>query len=142
MKINNKGLELLKRHEGLELTAYRCPADVLTIGYGHTGTDVYEGQTITSTEATTLLQNDLAKFEAAVEALVPSGLTENQFSALVSFTYNCGVENLKKSTLLKKLKAGDLADAADEFLKWTKAKGRVLPGLVKRREDERELFLS
>jgi lysozyme len=142
MKINNKGLELLKRYEGLELKAYRCPANVLTIGYGHTGPDVYEEQTITTAEATTLLQSDLAKFEAAVEALVPPGLTENQFSALVSFTYNCGVENLKKSTLLKKIKAGDLIGAADELRKWTKAKGRVLPGLIKRREDERELFLS
>lgn len=140
MKTRNK--EIIKQSEGLRLEAYLCPADVWTIGYGHTGKDVVEGMKITGGEAEKLLEGDLEKFEKDILKMVKVGLTQNQFDALVSFTYNVGGGALKTSTLLKKLNAGDYMGAADEFLKWTKAGGKELPGLVKRRRTERALFLE
>lgn len=142
MKINSKGLELIKRWEGLELKAYRCPANVLTIGYGSTGDHVKENMVITEKEAEALLLKDLERFEEGVQKLVPDTINENQFSALVSLAYNIGLTNLKNSTLLKKLVKGDMKGAADQFLVWRKAAGKVLKGLVKRREAERSLFLE
>lgn len=140
MKTRNK--EIIKQSEGLRLEAYLCPAGVWTIGYGHTGKDVVEGMKITRGEAEELLEGDLEKFEKDILKMVKVGLTQNQFDALVSFTYNVGGGALKTSTLLKKLNAGDYMGAADEFLKWTKAGGKELPGLVKRRRTERALFLE
>lgn len=140
MKTRNK--EIIKQSEGLRLEAYLCPAGVWTIGYGHTGKDVVEGMKITRGEAEKLLEGDLEKFEKDILKMVKVGLTQNQFDALVSFTYNVGGGALKTSTLLKKLNAGDYMGAADEFLKWTKAGGKELPGLVKRRRTERALFLE
>jgi lysozyme len=146
MKINQAGLELIKRWEGLKLKAYLCPANVPTIGYGHTGPDVTKddvknGKTITEAQAEELLKKDLAIFEAGVAELA-TNVNENQFSALVSFAYNCGLKNLRTSTLLKKIKSGDTQGAANEFSKWNKGGGKVLPGLVKRRAAEKELFLA
>lgn len=140
-KINAGGLALLKRFEGCVLHAYKCPAGIQTIGWGHTG-DVKEGMTITQHQADVILEEvDLPIFEAAVEKLCATvGLSDNEFSALVCLAYNIGVANLSKSTLLKKLLLGQRRGAADEFLKWDKAKGKVLPGLVKRRAAERDLF--
>lgn len=142
MKINNAGLALIKRSEGLRLEAYRCPAGVLTIGYGCT-TNVRTGMVITPGEAERRLLADLRRFEQGVSVLtegVPT--TENQFSALVSLAYNIGLANLATSTLIKKHRAKDYAGAADQFLRWNRAGKRVLPGLVKRRAAEREIYLG
>lgn len=142
MKINQKGLDLIKSFEGLELKAYKCPADVLTIGYGHTGSDVKEGQVITQQQAEDLLKKDVEKFEKGVLSLVKVKINENEFSALVSFAYNLGLGNLKQSTLLNSLNKLQRESAANEFLRWNKAGGKVLAGLTRRREAEKALFLS
>lgn len=142
MKTNHAGIELIKTYEGCKLTSYLCPAKRLTIGYGHTGPDVFHGQTITQDEAESLLRKDLTSHEYSVSKLVKVPISENAFSALVSFSYNLGPQHLKSSTLLRKLNQGDHQGAADEFPRWTKADGKELPGLVKRRAAERKLFLS
>lgn len=137
----SKEAELIKSFEGLELEAYLCPANVWTIGYGHTG-NVHEGQTITKQEAEELLDQDLEVFRRGVRKAVTVDLNENQFGALVSFAYNVGIGSLQSSTLLKLLNAGDYAGAADQFLRWNKASGKVLTGLTRRREAERAVFLT
>lgn len=137
----SKEAELIKSFEGLELEAYLCPADVWTIGYGHTG-NVHEGQTITKQEADELLDQDLEVFRRGVRKAVTVDLNENQFGALVSFAYNVGIGSLQSSTLLKLLNAGDYAGAADQFLRWNKSRGKVLTGLTRRREAERAVFLT
>lgn len=142
MKVNQKGIDLIKNFEGLRLKSYRCPAGVWTIGYGHTGKDVFEGMIITEAEAESILKKDLEKFEQGVEKAVDVPLSEDQFSALVSFSFNLGLGNLSGSTLLKDLNKKEYQAAADEFPKWRKAGGKVLEGLVKRRAAERDLFLS
>lgn len=145
MRINREGLDLLKSCEGCELAAYPDPGtggEPWTIGYGHTGVDVRPGLTIDAQDAEDLLINDLMRFEDGVEDLVTVDLTGNASSALVSFAYNVGLRNLEASKLLRFLNAGDFARAADEFPKWCRGGGRVLPGLVKRRAAERELFLT
>jgi lysozyme len=144
-KINAKGLAIIKHFEGLELTAYRCPAGKLTIGYGSTGSHVKEGMVITEPEAEVLLKRDVARFETGVEALIgPALTTSDQFSALVSFSFNLGLQALLKSTLLKRHKQGDIAAAANQFLAWNKARvnGHLVPlkGLTRRREAERALY--
>lgn len=144
-KINAKGVALIKHFEGCELTAYRCAAGRLTIGYGSTGSHVKEGMTITEAEAEALLKRDLARFETGVEALVGDApTTSDQFSALVSFAFNLGLQALLKSTLLKRHKAGKIAEASDQFLAWNKARvnGNLVPlkGLTRRREAERALY--
>lgn len=140
MRTSNK--QIVKNAEGLRLEAYLCPAGVWTIGYGHTGTDVWPGLVITEKWAESLLERDLRTFEAYVSGYVKVDLTQDQFDALVSFVYNIGAEAFKNSTMLKKLNAGDYEGAAKEFPRWNKSKGKVLPGLVKRREAERKLFLG
>lgn len=140
MRTSNK--QIVKDAEGLRLEAYLCPAGVWTIGYGHTGTDVWPGLVITEKWAESLLERDLRTFEAYVSGYVKVDLTQDQFDALVSFVYNIGAEAFKNSTMLKKLNAGDYEGAAKEFPRWNKSKGKVLPGLVKRREAERKLFLG
>ena len=140
-RINEAGLELIKDFEGLRLNAYRDAVGVWTIGYGHTST-AYPGQRITTAQATALLRQDVANFEQAVTQAVRVPITENQFAALVSFTYNVGSGALNSSTLLRKLNTGDTFGAANEFLRWNRAGGRVLAGLTRRREAERSLFLS
>lgn len=137
--IGPKGLALIKRSEGLRLKAYRCPADVPTIGYGSTGPHVHMGMTITEAEAEALLLKDLGRFERGV-AEMGGEMTPGQFSALVSFAFNLGLNALRKSTLLKKHLAGDHAGAAAEFSKWVNAGGKRLPGLVTRRADEAALY--
>lgn len=141
MKTNTAGLSLIKQFEGCELHAYKCPAGVLTIGYGHTGPDVTPGQVITAHRAEELLQLDLAKFEKAVAAALKVTVTPNQFAALVALAYNIGGAAIAKSTLIRRLNAGKTQEAADQFLVWTKAGGKVLAGLTRRREAERALFL-
>jgi lysozyme len=153
---NDAGLKIIKEHEGDPkshpprgpyLTTYVCPAGKLTIGWGHTGPDVLQGKTIKATEAETLLKQDLFKFENGIRKLVNVPVSSDQFSALVSFTFNVGLANLEQSTLLNgKLNQGDYSGAADEFSKWIYATvqgtKQVLNGLKKRRERERELFLT
>lgn len=141
MKTSANGRKLIQQFEGCREKAYQDCVGVWTIGYGHTG-NVKAGQVISKEEADRLLSQDLVKFESGVEKNVKVALTQNQFDALVSFCYNLGVGSLQKSTLLKKLNAGDYKGAAEEFLKWNKAGGKVLTGLVRRRELERQLFLT
>jgi lysozyme len=141
MITSNKGLDLIKRFEGLELKAYRCPAGIVTIGYGHTGADVKMGDVIIEQKATELLAKDLEIFENYVTKFLKVPVNQNQFDALVSFTYNVGAGNLKSSTLLRKLNTGDYKGASEEFKKWNKGGGKVLAGLTKRRNSEKELFL-
>ena len=141
MHMSQGGLDnLLKKFEGCKLKAYRCPAGILTIGYGHTSAagapEVKEGMTITQDEAESILKNDLVKYEQPVAAMVKVPLEQNQFDVLVDFAYNAGVGALKSSTLLKKVNAGDFDAVPDELMKWTKGGGKVLPGLVRRRQAE------
>ncbi|MCP1104855.1 lysozyme [Serratia nevei] len=141
MIIGTNGLNLIKHFEGLKLRAYQCSAHVWTIGYGHT-VDVSANDVITEEEALYFLHQDVAESERAVNQYVHVPLTQNQFDALVSFVFNLGVGNFRTSTLLKKLNAGDDDGAAQEFGRWIHAGGKVLPGLVRRREAERALFLQ
>ncbi|AXE29444.1 muraminidase [Chromobacterium phragmitis] len=140
MHINAAGLSLIKQFEGLRLIAYQDAVGIWTIGYGHTGPDVAPGKAITQPQADQLLQNDLARFESGVSNLVKVPLNANQFSALVSFSYNLGLGNLQSSTLLRLLNQRDYAGAAGQFPHWDKAGGRVLPGLSRRRLAEQALF--
>nr|WP_199065153.1 lysozyme [Chromobacterium sp. ASV5] len=142
MKTSQNGIALIQKFEGLRLIAYQDVVGVWTIGYGHTGPDVRAGMIITQTQADQLLQQDLTKFEAGVSRLVNVSLQQNQFDALVSFSYNLGLGNLQSSTLLKLLNAGDYVGAAEQFLRWNMAGGRDLPGLTARRATERALFLG
>ena len=142
MKANSAGLALIKHYEGLRLIAYADVVGVLTIGYGHTGADVTPGLVITQTQADQLLADDLARFESGVSGLALVPLNANQFSALVSFSYNLGLGNLRQSTLLRELNGGDYTAAANQFPRWDRAGGRELPGLLKRRQAEQALFLT
>lgn len=138
--LGSKGLALIKRFEGLELKAYKCPAGIWTIGYGSTGKHVKPGLVITEAQAEALLMEDAKRFEERVNRLVTVPLTQEQFDALVSFDFNTGA--LHSSTLLKKLNAGGYADVPTELNKWVKSKGKTLDGLVSRRKAEGELFMT
>lgn len=142
MKVNFVGKDLIKKYEGCRLEAYKCPAGIWTIGYGHTGQDVFEGKTITQQEADNLLSKDLTRFEKFLNRVIKVPVNQNQFNALASFTYNVGMGALQNSTLLKKLNNNDLIGAANEFDRWVYANGKKLEGLIKRRKAEKELFLS
>lgn len=146
MQTSEKGIALIKEFEGCKLTAYQDSVGVWTIGYGWTqpvdGKPIRAGMTIKQETAERLLKTGLVSYESDVSRMVKVGLTQGQFDALVSFTYNLGARSLSTSTLLRKLNAGDYAGAADEFLRWNKAGGKVLNGLTRRREAERALFLS
>jgi len=139
MALSEDGLELIKTYEGLRLKAYQDSVGVWTIGYGHTRT-AKPGMTITAEEAEALLRQDLADAEKAVTRLVKVPLSDNQYSALVSFVFNLGSGNFSMSTLLRKINAGDMAGAAKEFKRWNRAGKKVLAGLVKRRDAEAALF--
>lgn len=139
MITSQKGIDLIKNFEGCRLKAYKCPAGIWTIGYGHTA-GVKQGQVITPAQAEEFLKQDLKRFETSVRSLVTVAITQNQFDALVSFCYNLGATALKTSTLLKKLNAGDYNSAAEEFDRWVYANGNKLLGLVRRRAAEKELF--
>lgn len=139
--IGTPGLELIKSFEGLRLEAYQDPVGIWTIGYG-TIRGVRPGMRITKEEAERLLMEEIAEKCSGIEKLVRVETTQNQRDALISFSYNCGAPALKGSTLLKLLNQGDYKAAADQFLVWNKAKGKVLKGLTRRRQAERELFLT
>jgi lysozyme len=144
VNISQNGIALIKKFEGCSLEAYPDPATggrPWTIGYGHT--HAVEPHTyITQEQADAFLREDLTLAELAIHANVRVPITQNQFDALCSFTFNLGVAALVGSTLLKKINAGDYTGAADEFVKWNHANGKVLPGLTARRAAERDLFLS
>ena len=135
-KINKSGLNLIKKYEGCRLTSYICPAGVLTIGYGHTGKDVKQNQTITKKKAISLLKKDLARFERHVQSYnYIYEWTDNEFSALVSFAYNIG--NIDQLTAYGTRTRSQIRSA---MLKYVKANGKTLQGLVKRRKAELKLF--
>ena len=145
MKLNKAGADLIKEFEGCKLKAYQCSAMKWTIGYGNTfyedGKPVMPGHVITQDKAEQLFELIANEFAGKVAKLVPTHINPNQFGALVSFAYNCGVANLQKSTLLKKVN-GNHNDPTikAEFLKWNKAGGKVLAGLTRRREAESNLY--
>lgn len=142
--INEEGFKLLTAFEGCELTAYDDGGGVWTIGYGHTGDDVYEGLTISQTQAEELLRIDLEKFESFVEDAVEAQLNDSQFSALVCFCFNVGpgTDGFGGSTLLDRLNQGNYQGAANQFPVWNKVNGQPWLGLTRRRLAERALFLG
>ena len=139
MKISQEGINLIKKFEGCKLEAYKCAADVWTIGYGSTK-GVKEGDTITQEEAENLLMTDLEVFEEAVNEAVHRSMVQCQFDALVSWTFNLGAGNLNSSTMLKKLNNQEYDEVAPQMKRWNKANGKVLEGLVRRREAEALLY--
>ena len=145
--MKTKNIDIIIQFEGFESDPYFCPAGVATIGYGSTlypnGKKVrLTDKAITKDEAITLLYDTLGTYEKAIHDNVKAPINQNQFDALVSFVYNVGAGNFAKSTLLKKLNKADYQGAADEFLRWNKAGGKVLNGLTRRRDAERSLFLT
>ncbi|MCP1292527.1 lysozyme [Chromobacterium sp. S0633] len=142
MNISANGVKLIQQFEGLRLKAYQDAVGVWTIGYGHTGPDVTPGLVISQAQADALLARDLNRFETGVSRLVQVPLNQNQFDALLSFSYNLGLGSLQNSTLLRLLNQRDYAGAAAQFPRWNKAGGKVLPGLTRRRAAEQALFLQ
>lgn len=147
MKASAKIKEFIKEQEqpgGVPAyEAYLCPAGVWTVGWGHTGPDVTEHTTVTDEQAALLFDEDLGKFEQQLDQWALENevtLSQNQFDALVSFTYNVGFTAFKNSTLAQKLIQGDYEDAAGQFARWNKSNGQTLKGLTKRREAERQIF--
>jgi lysozyme len=143
MQVSENGVNLVKHFEGFQATAYLCPANVPTIGYGHT-----KGVTradvgvkfVTEDTAVQMLADDLAEFAQQVEAAVTVPLEQHQFDALCSFTYNLGAQTLRSSTLLSRLNAGAYEAVPDQLLRWTHGGGQVLQGLVRRRTAEAKLW--
>ena len=146
MKTSKNGIQLIKSFEGCRLKAYKCPANVWTIGIGHTGLvngkPITPDLTITELMAETLLAIDLQKFENAINTKVKKPLTQNEFDALVSFVFNVGIGAFANSTMLKLLNQGNFELAAKQFDRWIYAKGKELNGLKKRRAAEKALFLT
>ena len=158
MKVSQKCIQQIKLDEGVKNKPYQCPALLWTVGVGHVidpnhakvpfadrkKLPIPDGwnRILTADEIDEILRKDLARFEAGVLRLIKVKLTQGQFDALVSFSFNVGLGNLQNSTLRMKLNRGDYEGAAEQFLVWTKAGGRVLPGLVKRRTHEKEMFES
>lgn len=141
MKTSQEGIDLIKRFEGLRLTAYKCPAGVWTIGYGQTGPNIKQGTTITLEQAEQLLVTSLIQYENAVDKYAGKA-HQNQFDAMVSLCYNIGIGNFSKSSVARLHKAGQYTGAAAAFLLWNKAGGKILAGLVNRRKAERNLYLG
>lgn len=147
MKASEDCFDLIKSFEGFRAHPYRCPAGIPTIGYGSTryadGRRVSMADPpITEQHAAELLRDTLSGYEEEVSRYVAVPLTQGQYDALVDFAYNAGAQNLRTSTLLRQLNAGNYSGAADEFLKWVHGGGKTLPGLVRRREAERRMFVG
>ena len=158
MKVSDKCIQQIKQDEGVRSKPYQCPALLWTIGVGHVidpsharvkladrkGLPIPDGwdRVLSNDEIDEILRKDLARFEAGVLRLIKVPMTQGQFDALVSFSFNVGLGNLQNSTLRMKMNREDYAGAAEQLLVWTKAGGRVLPGLVKRRTHEKEMFES
>jgi lysozyme len=141
MKTSDVGVEMIKEFEGKKQVAYQDPAGVWTIGYGHTK-GVEKGQLVIKKTCDKFLEEDLDEFEGYVDSYVKVPLTQNQFDALVAWTFNLGPTNLNESTMLRKLNYGDYESVPDEMRRWNKAGGEVLNGLVRRRDAEANLFSS
>lgn len=139
-RYSSAGLAFTRRFEGLRLTAYPDAAGIWTIGYGHTGPGVLQGLTISEHEAEVFLECDLARAVTAVNRLVTAAIRQNHFDALVDFAFNLGVAALSGSVLLRCVNSGHFAAAATEFPRWDHVRGRIIPGLLLRRQAEAELF--
>ncbi len=139
-RYSDKGLALTKSFEGLRLEAYQDSAGVWTVGYGHTGPGVAEGMTINDAEAETMLLADLQDAVRCVNRKVTAAISQGQFDAMVDFCFNAGRGNFLQSTLRRKVNTGDFAGAAAQFGLWVHAGGEVVPGLVRRRQAEAEMF--
>lgn len=158
MKVSDKVIKMIKHHEGVKTRPYRCPALLWTVGVGHVIDPAHIGvkfedrknlpipqgwdRTLSMEEVDKILAADLERFERGVERLCPNGLTQSRFDALVSFAFNVGLGNLQRSTIRMKHNRGDYEGAAESFMAWTKAGGKELRGLVIRRKDEMNLYLS
>ena len=159
MKVSAAAIDMIKHHEGVRTKPYRCPALLWTVGCGHVIDPTHAAvkyeerkslpisagwdRTLTMDEVDRILAQDLSRFERGVVRLCPAAVgRQGVFDSLVSFAFNVGLGNLQRSGLRMKTNRGDFEEAAEEFMKWTKAAGKVLPGLVKRRQDERALYLS
>lgn len=146
MKTSAKGRAAITLREGKRLKRYRDSVGIWTIGVGHTAAagppDPNKVLTITDAECDAILARDLAKFEAGVEKAIARPMTQNQFDALVSLAFNIGLGAFGRSSVVRHFNAGNIAKAADSFMLWNKAGGRVIPGLVTRRESERKQFLA
>jgi lysozyme len=145
MEVNKAGRDLIKQFEGCKLKAYKCPAGLWTISWGLTfypdGTKVKEGDVITQQQAEDYFNAIVDDFAKGVDAIVKSNVTANNFSAIVSFAFNVGINNLRKSTLLRKVNANPKDPSISaEFKKWVRANDRVMQGLVRRREAEAKLY--
>jgi lysozyme len=139
MNISQEGISLIKKFEGCELEAYKCAAGVWTIGYGHTK-DVKEGDSILKEDAESMLVHELQKYCNDVDIAVKVDLKQNEFDALVSWTYNLGLTNLNSSTMLRVLNEGKHDEVPAQIKRWNKASGQVKQGLVRRREAEALMF--
>jgi len=139
MNISQEGLSLIKKFEGCEYNAYKCAAGVLTIGYGHTA-GVKEGDLVTQQEADKILEEDMKEYEGYIKSAVTVDLNQNQFDSLVSWVFNLGPSNLSSSTLLTKINNKDWDNVPEQIKRWNKAGGKVLEGLIRRREAEALLF--
>jgi lysozyme len=142
MKINRAGIDLIKRFEGFNHRPYKCPAGLMTIGYGHVIKPSESFSAITKEEAQNILEQDIKLFESQVFSIVKSQINENQFSALVSFSYNTGINSFKKSTLLKKVNYGLHLDVPDEFINWVYVDSKKFKGLMRRRLEEARLYME
>lgn len=158
MKVSDKCISMIRHHEGVRFRAYRCPAKLWTIGVGHVLYPIQgalpldkrqdfqlqeqDNRTFSSEEVDGILKSDLARFERGVAIQCPVELTQGQFDSLVSFSFNCGLGTLQRSTLRQKLLRGETEDAAQELLKYCMGGGKILKGLQNRRIDERAMFLS
>jgi lysozyme len=139
VKTGSQGVALIKKFEGCELEAYQCSANVWTIGYGHTR-GVEEGDVISADKAEYILLEDLIEFEQYVDNLVTVSLNQDQFDALVAWTFNLGPTNLKESTMLLRLNDGQYDDVPAQMARWNRSGGEILEGLKRRRKAEGLLF--
>lgn len=144
MRISKEGINFIKSLEGFSSKPYKCSANILTIGYGHTGKDVLENMVVSKKVAEAILVNDLIDFEDNLNSIVrPSiNLNQNQFDALISLSYNIGMQAIAESTLIKVLNNAEYKKAANHFLDWIRAGTNIIPGLINRRLKERKLFLT
>lgn len=158
MNVSAKCINMIRHHEGVRFKPYKCPARLWTVGVGHVlypeqgrlpldqrdsfPLKAEDSRVFSTEEVDAILRHDLSRFESGISKLCPVALTQGQFDALVSFGFNLGLGGVQRSTLRQKVLRGEMEEAAEEFLKFTRGGGKILPGLVKRRNDERALFLS